>query len=41
MLPRKQGVIVNCSSAVLWLCSDGATFVTGQAIVVEGGWVAQ
>ncbi len=29
------------SSAVLWLCSEGASFVTGHSLVIDGGWVAQ
>lgn len=29
------------ANAVLWLCSDQSTFVTGNSLVVDGGWLAQ
>lgn len=29
------------AAAVTWLCSDHASFVTGVAMPVDGGWVAQ
>jgi NAD(P)-dependent dehydrogenase (short-subunit alcohol dehydrogenase family) len=29
------------ANAVLWLCSDEASFVTGIAMPVDGGFVAQ
>lgn len=29
------------AEAVVWLCSDAASFVTGHALAVDGGYVAQ
>jgi NAD(P)-dependent dehydrogenase (short-subunit alcohol dehydrogenase family) len=29
------------ASAVVWLCSDGAAFVTGQTFPIDGGYTAQ
>ena len=31
----------DIAQAVVWLCSDAASFVTGHAMAVDGGWVAQ
>jgi NAD(P)-dependent dehydrogenase (short-subunit alcohol dehydrogenase family) len=29
------------AEAVMWLCSDASSFVTGLSMAVDGGWVAQ
>ena len=35
------GTPVEVAEAVVWLCSDAASFVTGHAMTVDGGYMAQ
>jgi NAD(P)-dependent dehydrogenase (short-subunit alcohol dehydrogenase family) len=37
----RMGTPEEVANAVLWLCSDASSFVTGQSIAVDGGFVAQ
>lgn len=36
-----EGARVALGARRLWLCSDHASFVTGHALPVDGGWVTQ
>jgi NAD(P)-dependent dehydrogenase (short-subunit alcohol dehydrogenase family) len=38
---RKAGQPEDIAKAALYLVSDDAPFVTGIALVVDGGWVAE
>ncbi|MFB9320585.1 SDR family NAD(P)-dependent oxidoreductase [Cryptosporangium minutisporangium] len=37
----KEGSAEDIVGAVLWLVGDGGGYVTGQTIVVDGGWTAR
>ncbi len=37
----RMGQPKEVGEAVMWLCSDAASFVTGNAMAIDGGWVAQ
>lgn len=37
----RMGAPGEVAEAVVWLCSDAASFVTGHPLVVDGGFVAQ
>jgi NAD(P)-dependent dehydrogenase (short-subunit alcohol dehydrogenase family) len=36
-----MGLPEEIAAAVVWLCSDAASFVTGHTLTVDGGYVAQ
>lgn len=37
----RMGTPEGIASAVMWLCDDGAEFMTGQAIAVDGAWTSR
>lgn len=36
---RRMGASEEIAEAVIWLASDRASYVTGQALFVDGGWI--
>lgn len=37
---RRLGTPAEAASAVVWLCSDAASYVTGHSLIVDGGMTA-
>jgi NAD(P)-dependent dehydrogenase (short-subunit alcohol dehydrogenase family) len=36
-----EGRVDDLVGAVLWLVSDAGRYVTGQTVIVDGGWTAK
>lgn len=36
----RMGQPEEVAEAIIWLCSDSSSFVTGHALAVDGGWIA-
>ncbi|WP_276370699.1 SDR family oxidoreductase [Chryseolinea sp. H1M3-3] len=37
----RMGTPEEVAEAIVWLCSDAASFITGHALNVDGGWLAK
>lgn len=37
----RLGEPIEVAQTVVWLCSNEASFISGQAIPVDGAWTAQ
>jgi len=38
---KRLGGAEEVAAAVVWLCSDGASYITGQNLVIDGGYTVQ
>jgi NAD(P)-dependent dehydrogenase (short-subunit alcohol dehydrogenase family) len=38
---KRAGKAEDIATAVVWLCSDAASYITGQNLVIDGGFTSQ
>ena len=38
---KRAGTAEEIANAVVWLCSDGASYITGQNLTIDGGFTVQ
>ena len=38
---KRAGTAEEIANAVVWLCSDGASYITGQNLIIDGGFTVQ
>lgn len=38
---NRLGTVDEIASGVMWLCSDGASFTTGEALTIDGGYTSK
>jgi NAD(P)-dependent dehydrogenase (short-subunit alcohol dehydrogenase family) len=36
---KRRGTSEDVAAAIAFLCNDDASFITGQNLVVDGGWM--
>ena len=37
---RRIGRPEEAAEAAVWLCSDGSSYMTGNSMIVDGGWTS-